>query len=414
MIGRRREPIKIAVAGAGYVGLSLAVLLSQYNDVECVMTKQTKADMINRGESPIRDAEIERFLSASHVGEITLSLRAVTNGAAAYAEAELIVIAVPTNYDAAKNSFDTSAVEGVLVEAVRVNPLAPIVIRSTVPIGFTDSMCARYKRDNIMFSPEFLRESRALYDNLHPSRIVVGAAAGERETAESFSLLLKRAAEKPLLLSDSPPPDTRIIIASPAEAEAVKLFSNAYLAVRVSFFNELDTYAEIKGLSAKRIIEGVCLDERIGEYYNNPSFGYGGYCLPKDSEQLLADYRGVPQNIVEAVVKSNATRKDYIAARIAAIASGTVGIYRLTMKSNSDNFRSSAVLGVIKRLLSHGIDVVIYEPGITDKNEIFECRLEPSLAKFKNCSSLIVANRYSSELDDVREKVYTRDIFFRD
>lgn len=407
--------IKIAIAGAGYVGLSLAVLLSQYNDVTCITTTPKKAEMINSGFSPIQDKEIEAFLQAKREGKISLRLNAGTEGARAYAEAELIIIAVPTNYDERLNAFDTSVVESVIEAVIASGSAAPIVIKSTVPIGFTELVSERYRRDNIIFSPEFLRESKALYDNLHPSRIVVGVADGQEQTAREFAGLLTQAAYKPLITAaGEPPEEISVLCCRPSEAEAIKLFSNAYLAVRVSFFNELDTYAEAKGLDTGRIIRGVCMDPRIGAHYNNPSFGYGGYCLPKDTEQLLSNYSGIPQNLIEAVVKSNATRKDFVAASALAKGADTVGVYRLTMKSNSDNFRSAAVQGVIERLKAAGAEVLIYEPTLTDRDTALGCPVVNDIEQFKARSGLIIANRYDTCLDDVREKVYTRDLFNRD
>lgn len=406
--------MKITVAGAGYVGLSLAVLLSQYNEVKCVTTTPKKAELINAGISPLREREIEGFLQANREGRIALKLTGVTEAKPAYAGAELIIIAVPTNYDEGLGSFDTSVVESVIEEIIASGSTAPIIIKSTVPIGCTELLGRRYGRDNILFSPEFLRESRALYDNLHPSRIVVGATKEQGSMALRFAELLKKAAMEPLLPFGEPPEEIQTVFCSPSEAEAVKLFANAYLAVRVSFFNELDTYAQAKGLDAGRIISGVCMDPRVGEHYNNPSFGYGGYCLPKDTEQLLSNYYGVPQNIIEAVVKSNSTRKDFIAASILSGGAKVIGVYRLTMKSNSDNFRSAAVQGVIERLKTAGRTVIIYEPTLPDGGTALGCPVVNGLDRFKSMAEQIIANRYDPCLDDVRDKVYTRDLFNRD
>lgn len=406
--------MKIAIAGAGYVGFSLGVLLSQYNKVTCVTTTASKAEKINSGISPIRDREIETFLWARREGKISLDLTATTDGEEAYRTADIVVIAVPTNYDEKQGRFDTSVVDQVIETVRRVNPAALMVIKSTIPMGYTELVGEKYQTANIIFSPEFLRESRALYDNLHPSRIIVGAKKTQQKAAECFAQLLSRAAKEPLLLLESPPEDIPLIFAAPTEAEAIKLFANAYLAVRISFFNELDTYAQIKGLDTKRIIEGVCLDPRIGMHYNNPSFGYGGYCLPKDTVQLLANYKDVPQNLIEAVVKSNATRKDFIAASILAKKPGTVGIYRLTMKAGSDNFRTSAIQGVMERIKKKGVRVVIHEPTLEDGKTFFDCPVVNNLECFKTQSDIILANRYDTCLEDVSGKVYTRDLYFRD
>ncbi len=406
--------MKITIAGAGYVGLSLAVLLSQHNEVMCVSTTEAKVKKINAGVSPIRDREIEDFLRANVEGRIKLNLTATTDGETAYRFADMVIIAVPTNYDETLDSFDTSVVEKVMETVLSVNPSAQMIIKSTVPVGFTDRIREKYKTGNIIFSPEFLRESRALYDNLHPSRIIVGAYESQRETARQFAELLKHAAEEPLMAGESVPKNIPVIFACPAEAEAIKLFSNAYLAVRVSFFNELDTYAQIKGLDSKRMIEGVCLDPRIGMHYNNPSFGYGGYCLPKDTVQLLANYKDVPQNLIEAVVKSNATRKDFIAASILKKKPDTVGIYRLTMKSNSDNFRSSAIQGVMERIKAKGVPIIIYEPTLGNAGSFCDCPVINDIDSFKKQSDVILANRYDPILEDVQNKVYSRDLYFRD
>ena len=391
--------MKIAVAGVGYVGLSLAVLLAQHHQVQAVSTTAAKVDLINRNKSPIQDAEIESYLATR-----TLDLTATLDKEAAYRDAQMVVIATPTNYDDERNFFDTSCVEDVIETVLRVNPGAMMVIKSTVPVGYTDSVRKKYGIDNILFSPEFLRESKALYDNLHPSRIVVGAYPHQRDAAETFAHLLQEGAAEE---------NIPVLICPPTEAEAVKLFANTYLAVRVAYFNELDTYAQSKGLDTEAIIRGVCLDPRIGSHYNNPSFGYGGYCLPKDTKQLLANYHDVPQNMIEAVVKSNATRKRFVADQILERHPKTVGVYRLTMKSNSDNFRASAIQDVIKYLKAAGVEIVIYEPTL--REDSFDgCRRIADLPAFKAAADVIVANRNAPELADVAEKVYTRDLFSRD
>ena len=386
----------------GYVGLSLSVLLAEHNDVTAVDIDPARVETVNAGKSPIRDPEIEAALKT---GE--LHLTATTDGDAAYRDAEFVIVSTPTNYDEKKNYFDTSSVESVLRQVIAVNPAAVIVIKSTIPVGYTESIRAVLTCDNILFSPEFLREGRALYDNLYPSRIIVGVPtknARLMREAERFAGLLVEGAEKK---------DIEVRYMEPTEAEAVKLFANTYLALRVAFFNELDTYAALRGLDASRIIEGVGLDPRIGSHYNNPSFGYGGYCLPKDTKQLLANYRDVPQNLITAIVEANRTRKDFIADQIISRDPGTVGIYRLTMKEGSDNFRHSSVQGVMKRIQAKGIDVVVYEPAMKE-DTFFRCRVIRDLDEFKKRSDVIVANRFHPDLADVSEKVYTRDLYFRD
>ena len=397
--------MNITVAGVGYVGLSLAVLLAQHHKVTAITTTPAKADKLNKFISPIQDDEIERFFHEALEGKRKLDLTTTVDKDAAYKSAELVIIATPTNYDDEHHFFDTSAVEDAIEHVLKVNPKVLMVIKSTVPVGYTDSVRAKYGIDNIIFSPEFLRESKALYDNLHPSRIVVGAYDHQQKEAQMFADLLAEGAEDK---------DIKTLIAHPTEAEAIKLFANTYLAVRVSYFNELDTYAQVKGLNTQQIIEGVCMDPRIGGHYNNPSFGYGGYCLPKDTKQLLANYKDVPQTMIEAVVKSNVVRKEFIADTILKRNPKTVGVYRLTMKSNSDNFRASAIQDIIKHLRANAVNVIIYEPTLQDGSEFVGNKVVNDMAAFKAQSDVILANRFDACLEDVAEKVYTRDLFKRD
>ena len=407
--------MKITVAGVGYVGLSLAVLLAQKHDVTAITTTESKAEKLNQFISPIQDDEIERFFKEAREGKRELNLYTTTDKEAAYKSAELVIIATPTNYDDVNHFFDTSAVEDAIECTLKVNPDVLMVIKSTIPVGYTESVREKYGVNNIIFSPEFLRESKALYDNLHPSRIVVGCDDDQEAEGQMFADLLLEGAREEEKRAGVSEQDIPILLAHLTEAEAIKLFANTYLAVRVSYFNELDTYAQTKGLDTQMIIDGVCMDPRIGGHYNNPSFGYGGYCLPKDTKQLLANYKDVPQTMIKAVVSSNVVRKDFIANQIISRNPKTVGVYRLTMKSNSDNFRASAIQDIMKSIRAEGIPIIIYEPTLDDGSEFFRSEVVNNLNRFKSESDVILANRFDSDvLSDVKDKVYTRDLFRRD
>ena len=407
--------MKITVAGVGYVGLSLAVLLAQKHDVTAITTTEAKAEKLNQFISPIQDDEIERFFKETREGERKLNLYTTTDKEAAYKNAELVIIATPTNYDDVNNFFDTSAVEDAIEWTLKVNPDVLMVIKSTIPVGYTESIREKYGIKNIIFSPEFLRESKALYDNLHPSRIVVGCDDDQKEEGKMFAELLLEGAREEEKRAGCPEQDIPLLLTHLTEAEAIKLFANTYLAVRVSYFNELDTYAQTKGLDTQMIIDGVCMDPRIGGHYNNPSFGYGGYCLPKDTKQLLANYKDVPQTMIEAVVHSNSVRKEFIADQIISKNPETVGVYRLTMKSNSDNFRASAIQDVMKHIKAEGIQIIIYEPTLEDGSQFFKSEVVNDIDRFKSESDVILANRFDEEiLGDVKDKIYTRDLFKRD